>query len=311
MIQWQLRRVPFKFQLGDLTLFSIVLSMQTRSERLSDESKAVESPARPGEPLERDSQGFMIRALPIVGELPALSVIDDFLRYVPLQYGHCYIDLRTSFDDYQKKFSSKTRATINRKLRKYSEHCGGRIEWRTYKAPAEMRTFYRHAREVSRKTYQEKLLDAGIPDSEEFVREMEQFAADGRVRAYLLFDGDRAVSYLYCPVHDGTLVYAYLGYDPQYMKHSVGTVLQWFAVRQMFEESVFRFFDFTEGQSDHKRLFATHEMRCANVFFVRRTLRSIVLLHSHWRMNQFSKWLGDSLQRLGLKDWIKRRLRFG
>ncbi|MCK9686086.1 GNAT family N-acetyltransferase [Scleromatobacter humisilvae] len=311
MSSWQLNRVPLKFQLGDLTLFSVALSMQTRSDRLSDETRAVESPARPGDPLERGSQGFMIRALPVAGELPTLRAIDGFLRYVPLQYRHCYIDLRTSFDEYQNKFSSKTRATIKRKLRKYAEHCGGQIDWKTFASPAEMRDFHRHAREVSRKTYQEKLLDAGIPDTQEFMSEMESLAAAGQVRGYVLFDRERAVSYLYCPVHFGTLVYAYLGYDPAYMQHSVGTVLQWLAVQQMFEESIFKFFDFTEGQSDHKRLFATHELRCANVIFVRRTLPNIILLRSHWWMGRFSKWLGDSLQALGLKDWIKRRLRFG
>lgn len=311
MTHWQFRPVPFKFQLSDLTLFSISMLMQTRSEQFSDEIRALECPAVPVERLNQTSQGFMIRALPVTGELPALLATDGFLRYVPLQYRHCYIDLRTSFDDYQSKFSSKTRATINRKIRKYSEHCGGRIDWKTYGDPAEMRDFFRHARSVSKKTYQEKLLDAGIPDSEEFVREMEHLAAEGRVRAYVLFDGDRPVSYLYCPVHDGALIYAYLGYDPEYMTLSVGTVLQWFAVRQMFEESLFRYFDFTEGQSDHKRLFATHEMQCANVMFVRRTLRNVLLVRSHRRMGQFSKWLGDSLQRHGIKHWIKRRLRFG
>ncbi len=311
MTHWQVKQVPFKFQLGDLTLFSVPLSMQVRSERLVDDTRPAESPERPGDPLEQGSQGFMIRALPVARELPTLSTSDGFLRYVPLQYGHCYIDLRTSFDDYQNKFSSKTRATINRKLRKFTEHCGGRTDWKTFTAPSEMREFHRHARDVSRKTYQEKLLDAGIPDSEEFVGEMERLAADGLVRAYVLFDGERAVSYLYCPVEDGALIYAYLGYDPEYMKHSVGTVLQWLAVRQMFEESVFKFFDFTEGQSEHKRLFATHEVRCANVIFVRRSLWHSVLLRSHLQMDRFSGWLGDSLHRLGLKDWIKRRLRFG
>lgn len=311
MSSWQLNRVPLKFQLGDLTLFSVALSMQTRSDRLSDETQAVESPDRPGDPLERGSQGFMIRALPVAGDLPALRAIDGFLRYVPLQYGHCYIDLRTSFDEYQKKFSSKTRATIKRKLRKYAEHCGGQIDWKTYASPDEMRDFYRLAREVSRKTYQEKLLDAGIPDTEDFVREMDDLAAAGQVRGYMLFDRERAVSYLYCPVQDGTLVYAYLGYDPEYMRYSVGTLLQWLAVQQMFEESIFKFFDFTEGQSDHKRLFATHELRCANVIFVRRTLPNIILLRSHLWTDRFSKWLGDCLQAVGLKDWVKRKLRFG
>ena len=311
MTSWQLNWVPLKFQLGDLVLFSVPLAMQTRWDLLSDETPAVESPARPGVPLAHGSQGFMIRALPVAGELPRLSAIDGYLRYVPLQYGHCYIDLRTPFAVYQNKFSSKTRATIKRKLRKYAEHCGGQIDWKTFASPQEMRDFHRHARDVSRKTYQERLLDAGIPDTEEFMCEMQDLAAAGQVRGYVLFDRERPVSYLYCPARDSTLVYAYLGYDPAYMQYSVGTVLQWLAVQQMFEEANFKFFDFTEGQSDHKRLFATHELRCANVMFLRRTLPNVILLRSHWGMDRFSKWLGDSLQTLGLKDWIRRRLRFG
>ena len=311
MSRWQLLDVPFKFQLGDLTLFSVRLPIQTRSDRLSDETAPVVSPRQPGEPLEHGSEGFMIRALPVAGELPTLHAVDGFLRYVPLQYGHCYIDLRTSFEAYEGKFSSKTRATIKRKVRKYAEHCDGRIDWRTFATTEEIREFHRLAREVSRKTYQERLLDAGIPDNEQFLREMDGLAAAGQVRGYVLFDRGRPVSYLYCPVQDGTLLYAYLGYDPEYMQHSVGTVLQWLAVQQMFEEGIFKFFDFTEGQSDHKRLFATHELRCANVIFLRKTLANTILLRSHWRMDRFSRWLGNSLQALGLKDWVKRRLRFG
>lgn len=311
MTSWQLHQVPFKFQFSDLTLFSISMLMQTRSVRLGDETQAVDFPTSPAEPLESGSQGFMIRALPVTGELPTITETDEFLRYVPLQYTHCYIDLRTTFNDYQDKFSSKTRATIGRKIRKYTEHCGGQIECKTYKDPTAMQDFLRLAREVSKKTYQEKLLDAGIPDSQEFVQKMVRLADKGQVRAYILFDRGRPVSYLYCPVDGGTLIYAYLGYDPEYMKLSVGTVLQWLAVREMFEESKFKFFDFTEGQSEHKRLFATHQLRCANVFLIKSTLRNTLIVRSHHRMNQFSQWLGRSLERLGLKSWIKRRLRFG
>lgn len=308
---WQFRPVQFKFQLSDLTLFSFSLPMQTRSVRLSDETPPAAAPELPLEPLETGSQGFLIRALPVATELPHLAAIGGFLQYVPLQYAHCYIDLRTTFESYQSKFSSKTRATIGRKIRKYAEHSGGKIEWKSYADPADMLEFLRFARDVSKKTYQEKLLDAGIPESDEFVREMLQLAESGLVRAYILFDQGRAVSYLYCPVQNGTLIYAYLGYDPSYMKHSVGTVLQWLAVEQMFEESKFKFFDFTEGQSDHKRLFATHQVRCANVFLVKSTMRNALIVHSHRRMDQFSRWLGLVVARYGLKEWIKRKLRFG
>jgi len=310
MNRWQCRPVPFKFQLGDWTLFSVSIPLQVRAVRVVDQMPPVTAPTPPTDELMPGSQGFLIRGLPIAAPLPVVSRVGDYFCYVPLQYQHCYIDLGQSFESYQKKFSSKTRSTINRKIRKYAEHCGGTIPWKTYKAPGEMRDFFRHARTVSKSTYQERLLDAGIPDSEEFIAQAESLAADQRLRAYILFDGDRPVSYLYCPVEEGVLIYAYLGYDPDYMQMSVGTVLQWLAVEQLFDEACFRYFDFTEGQSDHKRLFATHQQQCANVFLVKKSIFNMAVIYAHLAMDRFSKWLGAMLDRWGVKARIKRFLRF-
>ncbi|MEW6590391.1 MAG: GNAT family N-acetyltransferase [Pseudomonadota bacterium] len=310
MSRWQFRPVPFKFQLSDWSLFSVSLPLQMRAVRLVDQVPPVTAPAPPADELMPGSQGFVIRGLPITEPLPVISHAGIFLCYAPLQYQHCYIDFGQTFESYQKKFSSKTRTTINRKIRKYAEHCGGSIPWKTYKEPNEIREFFRLARTVSKSTYQERLLDAGIPDSEEFIVHAEKLAAEQRLRAYILFDGERPVSYLYCPVDEGVLNYSCLGYDPEYMRMSVGTVLQWLAVAQLFDEACFRYFDFSEGQSDHKRLFATHQQQCANVFLVKNTWRNMVLIKSHLLMDQFSKWLGATLEQFGVKARIKRLLRF-
>ena len=118
-------------------------------------------------------------------------------------------------------------------------------------------------------------------------------------------------AYLYCPALDGALVYAYLGYDPEYMKLSVGTVLQWLALEQIFAEGRFTCFDFTEGQSDHKRLFATHEMRCANVMFLKRSLWLSLLVRVHAWTDRLSSAAGALAARWGVKSRLKRMLRFG
>lgn len=310
MNHWQLCQVPFKFQLSDWTLFSVQLPLQMRSVRLSDQISPVAVVEPPIDELMPESQGFVIRSLPVSAPLAILGKAGSFLFYTPLQYQHYYIDLRQTFESYQKKFSPKTRSTIQRKVKKYAEHSGGAISWKTYKSPQEMRDFFRHAREVSKLTYQERLLDAGIPDSEDFIAQAVSLAAAQGLRAYILFDGQRPVSYLYCPAEDGVLNYAYLGYDPNYMKMSVGTVLQWLAVEQLFQEGCFKYFDFTEGQSEHKRLFATHQQQCANVFLVKRTLKNTILLKSHILMDKLSHSLGTMLDRFGIKAKVKRWLRF-
>jgi hypothetical protein len=219
--------------------------------------------------------------------------------------------MRLTFEEYRNKFSSKTRSTLNRKIRKFAEHSGGEIPWKVYREPFEMLNFFRMARTVSRTTYQEKLLDAGLPDSDDFFHEMEQLARQGCVRGFILFHNDQPVSYLYCPIINKVVIYAYLGYDPRYMDYSIGTVLQWLALEYLFEERAFHFFDFTEGQSEHKKLFATHHMQCANVFFLRSNMRNLLLLGSQRAVDNFSKLAGDMLDQLGLKSKIKKMIRFG
>ncbi len=310
MSPWEFRDVAFKFQLSDWTLFKASIRLQSRAIRLTEQIEPQALPVPPVDELLEGSKGFVLRSLPVNALLPPLSRVGEYLCYVPLQYQHCYIDLRMSFDEYQKKFSSKTRSTINRKIRKFTEHSGGSLVWKTFRQPQELPEFFRLARAVSKLTYQEKLLDAGLPDSPEFIEQARSLAAQGCVRAYVLFDGTRPVSYLYCPVLDGVAIYAYLGYDPAYMQLSVGTVLQWLALEQMFKDGDLKYFDFTEGQSDHKRLFATHQRECANVFMVRDTLRHRAIFYGHRLMDRFSGWLGRTLDRLGLKTRVKQLLRF-
>jgi hypothetical protein len=298
----------FKYQLGELTLFKTSVPLHMRRWRLADEDTP-EPDAIIREPLADEFEGFILRNVPLAEELPLIATVGDYLRYAVFQYQHCYIDLRQTYDEYLSQFSSKTRSTLRRKVKKYREFSGGEIRWASYATPEDMPEFYRHARTVSALTYQEKLLDVGIPDSDQFAQQLEADAAADRVRGYILFHDDKPVSYLYCPIEESALVYAHLGYDPEYARHSVGTVLQSLVIEQLCTEGRFHYFDFTEGQSAHKRLFATHQVRRANILYLTNTLKHRVLVRTHDWTNRLSGALGDTLERIGLKKKIKDFLR--
>lgn len=306
-----LQNVAFRFQLSDWTLFSVRRTMLARAYSL-DETTALR-PTLP--PLPAGCAGLMLRALPAPGERVGISADRSgeapLLRYVMHCFPRYYIDMDQDFDDYKKKFSSKTRATLARKTRKFAELDDGRIHWQRFTRADELDRFWTLARQVSVKTYQERLLDAGLPDDPAFLAEARRLADADCLRAFLLFDGDRPVSYLYCPVNDGTVVYAYLGYDPAYLRLSVGTVLQSLAMESLFAEKRFRYFDFTEGESEHKRLFSTGHLVCANVALLRPTLSNRLLAHSHRRFGQLVEALGNLARRHGLKQRFRSWLRFG
>jgi CelD/BcsL family acetyltransferase involved in cellulose biosynthesis len=81
---------------------------------------------------------------------------------------------------------------------------------------------------------------------------MRALARRDQMRGWLLFVDARPISYLYAPAEGDTLIYAYLGYDPEFADLSPGTVLQLEAMRQLMDEDGFRLFDFTEGEGQHK-----------------------------------------------------------
>jgi len=216
--------------------------------------------------------------------------------------------LTGAFDDYLAKFSAKTRSTLKRKVRRFLD-AGSGNGIREYKHPEEMEEFLQHARAISKNTYQERLFDAGIPSRPEFLSELQTRAESNQVRAYLLFFENEAVAYLCCPAQGGVLLYSYLGYTPAYSDYSPGTVLQYLAFELLFRERQFTYFDFTQGQGDHKRFFGTHNVPCADVLYFRKTYaaRFWVLLHA--TVDMLSAQIGKTLDKLGLKTKIKRLVR--
>lgn len=74
-------------------------------------------------------------------------------------------------------------------------------------------------------------------------------------------------------------------------------------------EGGLRYFDFIEGQSDHKRLLATHQRQCAHMFLARATLRNAAIVRSHALMDRFSGRAGGLLDRYGVKAKVRRLIR--
>jgi CelD/BcsL family acetyltransferase involved in cellulose biosynthesis len=207
---------------------------------------------------------------------PLLAANPHLTPFVRQRYRRSYASLEGSFDAYLSGFSSKSRSTLKRKVRKLEERSGGTLDLRSYRTPEEVEEFYRHARMVSSTTYQERLLAAGLPEGDSFLAEMRERARQDSMRGWLLFVDGAPISYLYAPAEGRTLIYAYLGYDPAFADLSPGTVLQFEAMRQLMEEQRFALFDFTEGEGQHKRQFGTGFVDCVDLLLVRRTIANLI-----------------------------------
>lgn len=224
-------------------------------------------------PAGRD--GWLLRSLP-TARLPVLErQMKGWLVAVRQKYPRHYIPMEgQGFDDWWQGFSSKTRSTLSRKARRLADQFEGGFTVRSYRTADEIAAFMAAAGELSGRTYQARLMQAGLPTGEADIAAAVAAAAADEVRAFLLFAGARAIAYLYLPVERDVLVYAHLGYDPDFAELSPGTVLHVEAMRALYGEGRFRAFDFTEGDGAHKAQFGRASIACADVLILRATLRN-------------------------------------
>jgi hypothetical protein len=293
-------------RIGARTLFSLRRRLVRRRLPL-EEALAGTLPTLPA--LAEDEHGYLITALP-AAQAEAVRADQPGLRaFVRQRYRRSYARLDRGFEAYLGGFSAKSRSTCRRKLRKFAEASGGEIDLRCYRSEEEIVGFQEAARAVSATSYQERLLGAGLPEGPAATAEMRALARSGRARGWLLFLDGRPVSYLWAPAEGETLLYAHLGYDPEFADLSPGTVLQLEAMRQLMEERAFRLFDFTEGDGQHKRLFATDAVDCVDLLLLRPTIGNFVIGHGLSLFDGGVALAKRALGALGLDTALRRRSR--
>jgi CelD/BcsL family acetyltransferase involved in cellulose biosynthesis len=290
-------------RIGARTL--ITLRRRLVRRRLSlEEGLAGGVPALP--PLDEDGDGYLVTALPAslaAGLTERHAGLKPFVRQ---SYRRSYARLDQDFDAYLGGFSAKSRSTCKRKLRKFAERSGGAIDVRRYRTEQEIGHFYDHARAVSAKTYQERLLDAGLPEGEGAQEEMRRLARADRARGWLLFLDGAPIAYLWAPAEGFTLIYAHLGHDPDFADLSPGTVLQLEAMRQLMDERAFRLFDFTEGEGQHKRQFATGGVDCVDLLLVRPTFGNLAAGYALGGFDSAVAVAKSAVSALGLSRALRR-----
>jgi hypothetical protein len=281
---WTLQNQSLRFTLGELCPFQITFRGLTSSsaemlfgpEHLTDFAL--------GEFLKGDANALVVRAHPAPTPLPLLSrSASGLLRYAPVQYDRCFVGFDTSFPEYMKKFSSKSRKNLNRAIRDFADFCGGSIDFREYISRDQILEFYPIARTISERTYQERVVHQGLPSTSAFREQMSELAERGENRGYLLFYKAKPVAFAYCVGDADGLYYSYVGYDPDFAKWSPGNVLLLRILERLFDDR-FRWLDFGESEDPYKVFFANRRVPCARVYYFRPALRwkVAILLHLLW-----------------------------
>jgi CelD/BcsL family acetyltransferase involved in cellulose biosynthesis len=299
---------PLQFMVGDFCLREVRVPGVTLDIPFMRLGTDLAETLPPWDELAPEVEVAVIPGQPVERDLPYIAFLRDTIRYVTVNENRYYTSLGGSFADYLKKFSSKSRSTLLRKVRRFAALSGGTICARAYRTRPEVDEFMRAARQVSGKTYQESL-GLGLPDSEDFMRRLHGLAERDAVRGYILFQNERPVAYALCLAQRENLVYEHLGYDADFRQWSPGVVLLYKIIESLFAERRFAYLDFGGTEYGYKEFFSTDRVRCARVHYFRRRWRSAVLIFSHKALVKLSSGAAKALGALRLKARIKRALR--
>ncbi|WP_315760903.1 GNAT family N-acetyltransferase [Sphingomonas sp. Y38-1Y] len=246
-------------------------------------------------PLPEDADGYSLLSLP-VDRIAALET-RGLIVAERQRYRRWYADLGFGWDAYQAQLSGNLRSTLKRKAKKIAATTNGRLDVRRYRTPDDLTAFHAIARPLAAATYQEKLLGMGLPAHPKWVAGMLAKAAAGQARGWLLYVGEAPAAYLYCPIERGTVVYEYVGHDEAFDALSPGTVLMAAALKDLMEEGGHARFDFTEGEGQHKRQFATGHVECCDLFLLRPTLANRAAMAALNGFDRAVAWVKRTLHR--------------
>ncbi len=295
--------LPLRFQIGARTIAAVQRQL-VRVPLTLDMVLDARLPTLP--PLERAAHGYAITSLPLdLGGAMAVAG-GGMIAHVRQRYTRHYADLTIGFDAYRSGLSGNTRSGLKRKAKRVMDVSGGVLDVRRFRTPDELSLFHDTARRISLRTYQERLLGGGLPDDPAFLRSMYTLAAAGAVRAWLLYVGGEPAAYLYCPIENGTVRYDHVGHDPAFNDLSPGGVLLLEAMRDLYAEPGLRRFDFTEGDGQHKRSFATHGAECLDMLLLRASLANRATLAALDAFDRSAALGKRAVARLGLAGVAKK-----
>lgn len=254
------------------------------------------------EMVERDS--FLHRFLP---ENAFLS--GRFRRYSEggLQQWH-RIRFPPTADAYFQKFSSKTRSTQRRKIRKLGNDLPGELVMKRFDAPDGLSEFLTKAIEVSKRSYQWHLLGKGLRNEDKFRREVTEAAKLGWLRAYLLNVGERSVAFMLGYQYNGIYHYKEVGFDQELRKYSPGTVLQVMVIDDLYAHDTPRTFEFGI-HGEQKAAFGNEVTEAESVFMVKRNIYPEFAAGTNKVWYRTSDLVIEGLDRLGVKRKVKQLVR--
>ncbi len=247
----------------------------------------------------------------VLSYLPSDHVVFDLAAKVPKWSRdswiaptlHWRMTLPPSFDEFLKKRSKKHRYWLNRLPRVLEQAYPGQVRTRSFKDPGEVNEFCRDAGDIGKVTYQNPLGDAFRANADYRAR-CQLLAEKGSLRGYILYIGERPRAYWMATICRNTLYLNLTGYDPEFRKFELGTIL----LMKLFEDhcgTTVQKVDFGHGGAMYKERFGDESFHEASVRIYRLAPRAVIANILTGSNAKISVGMKTLLSKLGILQKIK------
>ena len=254
-------------------------------------------------------QALYLRSVPDHADLVSSPILAPLLVYKAYSYDRSWVATEGSFESYLASFSRTSRKGLKRRSRQLIERSGGRLDVRRFDQADQMSMFHQDARFISAKTFQERLMDEGLPNDPSFLDEIKVKASGGQCYGTILYLDDQPISFLFCRRDGLGWLAVFGGFDPDYASFSPGTVHLLSELEASFQDPSSAFFDFGPGPSGYKQFFSTHDVPCSDILILDKTKRNRLAIETHRLLGLVSEKGGRMAAALRLKERMRQMIR--
>lgn len=254
-------------------------------------------------------QPLFLRSAPDRLAFETSGIASSMLFYPFYSYPRSWVETEGGFEDYLQGFSRISRKGLKRRTKKLTGLSKGSLDIRRYDQADGMAIFQKDARSVSAKTFQEMLVNEGLPADQSFLHRMHQLALLEQCYGSILYLDDQPISYFYCEQQGSGWLATYGGFDPAYARLSPGTVHLLRILEDCFNDQQCALFDLGPGASGYKQFFSTHDVPCTDILILNKTVKNHLLVAAHRTLAALTEKCRALVETLKLRERLRQKLR--
>lgn len=195
--------------------------------------------------------------------------------HFPLFSDHWKVKLPGTYEVFLRQRSSNTRHNLKRYTKRLQALFGAQLSVRKFRDHREIESLMAATEVVAAKTYH-RGLNAGFMDDQETRRRMLLYANEGRLRAHILYVGDKPIAFWNGFLYGRTFYTWTTGYDPDYRDARPGLFLLQKVFEDLCEEKIDEV-DFGSGDAQYKRDWCDENRREVSMYLFGPSCRGVSL----------------------------------